>query len=147
MSFDIAHLVKKFAPSFTHAPGHLDRRIDCPRHFAGFGLRRLLRASDCPHAYRYGERLRPWLSCLTRRCDGRFQSAVARRAVRMFSYLMPVILILYAASAEKRSRQLFDYRHRRSFNNAAPLAARSDERAVHISARGDKPYAPGVVRC
>src|SRR6185437_6529550 len=82
MSFDIAHLVKKFAPSFTHAPGHLDRRIDCPRHFAGFGLRRLLRASDCPHAYRYGEW--PWLSCLARRCDGRFQSAVARRAVRMF---------------------------------------------------------------
>jgi hypothetical protein len=28
-----------------------------------------------------------------------------------------------------------------SFNNAAPLAARSDERAVHISARGDKPGA------
>ncbi|MGB8577670.1 MAG: hypothetical protein WCD56_14030, partial [Pseudolabrys sp.] len=34
-----------------------------------------------------------------------------------------------------------------SFNNAAPLAARSDERAVHISAHGDKSYALGVVRC
>jgi hypothetical protein len=28
--------IKKFAPSFTHALGHLDRRIDCPRYFAGF---------------------------------------------------------------------------------------------------------------
>ena len=63
MSFDIAAFIKNFAPSFTHAHGHLDRRIDCPRHFAGFGLRRLLRANDCPHAYGPGERLRPWLSC------------------------------------------------------------------------------------
>jgi hypothetical protein len=66
MSFDIAAFIKKFAPSFAHALGHLDRRIDCPRHFAGFGLRRLLRASDCPHAYGHGKRLRPWLSCPAR---------------------------------------------------------------------------------
>ena len=82
MSFDIAAFIKKFASSFTHALGNLDRRIDCPRHFAGFGLRRLLRASDCPHAYGHGERLRPWLSCPTRRCDGGFQSAVAKLTLR-----------------------------------------------------------------
>jgi hypothetical protein len=33
------------------------------------------------------------------------------------------------------------------FNNAAPLAAGSDRRAVRISARGGKPYALGVFRC
>jgi hypothetical protein len=63
MSFDIAAFIKKFGPSFTHALGHLDRRIDCAPHFAGFGLRQLLRASDCPDAYGHGERLRLWLSC------------------------------------------------------------------------------------
>ena len=83
MSFDIAAFVKKFAASFTHAPGHLDRRIDCPRHFAGFGLRRLLWASDCPHGYGHGARLLAELpvGCVhpasTRASDGGFQSAVA----------------------------------------------------------------------
>ena len=80
-SFDIAVFVKKVAPSFTHAHGYLDRRIDCPRQFAGSGLRRLLRASDRPHAYRHGERLRPWLNCPTRRCDSGFQSAVANKLI------------------------------------------------------------------
>jgi hypothetical protein len=32
-------------------------------------------------------------------------------------------------------------------NNAAPLAFGGDRYAVHISARGDKPDAPNVVRC
>ena len=33
------------------------------------------------------------------------------------------------------------------FKNAGPPAAADDNRADHISVRGEKPYALGVVRC